>query len=327
MKIKLIILIILLSNFASAKIIISEVMPNPKGLDKDNEWVELYNTGTERLSLASCILYDEKESNELYITDEYIESGQYLKIDRAGDSDFNLNNRGDKVRLFCNKTLISEMQYFACKEGMSKALTKNGWVDQMPTPGMQNLAANQTDCCDWEVKLLIEDLISTRVNWRTRVVKNAGSKNTLTLYREILDINNNTIKKYIPLKIEASQKKTIRNNPRLKPGTYILNARIISHDCKDILAENNEISTLFYILGENATNSFKKPETLNITKNSCICEKTVFVLNNTGSIYESNDHKAKRYAIYFFCFLLILLIIALQVEKNEKSRNNCKDDT
>ena len=36
---------------------------------------------------------------------------------------FTLNNNKDKVRLFFNKTLIDEMEYFNSKDGMSKALT------------------------------------------------------------------------------------------------------------------------------------------------------------------------------------------------------------
>ncbi len=40
-------------------------------------------------------------------------------------------------------------------------------------------------------------------------------------------------------------------------------------------------------------------------------------------IYESKNEKLKKYTVYGFCFLLIIVIALLLVEKNGKSSNDC----
>jgi len=161
-----------LTNFAESgtfeiesPIVINEFMPDPAGSDvaakPGGEWVELYNKGTATEDVSGWVLYDNDDSHELYITSlntntggTIIGSGEWLVIYRDGDSDFNLNNDADAVRLFTgypasNHTLIDSHTYSTEKpEGSSYQRIPDGssnWVDPVPTPGKKNTDSNDIE--------------------------------------------------------------------------------------------------------------------------------------------------------------------------------------
>ncbi len=139
-------------------VVLNEFLPNPEGYDNaampDGEWVELYNRGGADVDVAGWVIYDNDDSHELYITnsntdtnDTVVSAGGWLVVYRNSDSDFNLNNDGDSVRLYdsypvVDSNLIDEYTYTVEKaEGFSYARIPDGfdnWVDPVPTPGTSN---------------------------------------------------------------------------------------------------------------------------------------------------------------------------------------------
>ncbi len=139
-------------------VVLNEFIPNPTGSDTalkpGGEWVELYNNSNIPFDLSSWVIYDNDDSHELYITAGNTDTGtttimahSWLVVYRNGDSDFNLNNDADSVRLstgypLSSHTLVDAYSYTEEKpEGFSYARIPDGigsWVDPIPTPGKPN---------------------------------------------------------------------------------------------------------------------------------------------------------------------------------------------
>lgn len=121
-------------NPASKKytdVLISEILPNPKGEEKDNEFIELYNPNKKEINLKDWILKDNSSSGQyLFSESEKIEAKEYLVVYRK-DFDFALNNSGGEiVKLVApNYKIKSEVEYQSAKEGVSYNfdLAKNNW--------------------------------------------------------------------------------------------------------------------------------------------------------------------------------------------------------
>lgn len=143
-------------------IILNEIMPNPLGSDTgfvglplDGEWVELYNRGASPIDVNGWYLYDNNNSHALPINSSrtsggttIIPAGGLLTVYRNGDSDFNLDNDGDKVRLYNGSIgsggiLMDSFTYiFNLGENNSYARIPDGsgpWYDPEPTPGLPNI--------------------------------------------------------------------------------------------------------------------------------------------------------------------------------------------
>ena len=153
-------------------VVLNEFISNPTGLDNapmpGGEWVELYNNSNVSFDLNGWVLYDNTDSHELYITNSNtntlgttISPHGFLVVYRNGDSDFNLNNNADSVRLatgypITTHTLVDSYTYTTEKpEGYSFARIPDGvgaWVDPIPTPGMSN---------ESEDEILPEEIIET----------------------------------------------------------------------------------------------------------------------------------------------------------------------
>jgi hypothetical protein len=141
------------SESEEGSIVINEILPNPVGEDfaskPNGEWVELYNKSDNEVDVNGWYLYDDYDSHELEITssntdteDTIIPASGFLVVYRNEDSDFSLNNGGDRVRLF-NAEInsgekIDEYEYGAVSEGESWARETAGadnWV-KLDTPNL-----------------------------------------------------------------------------------------------------------------------------------------------------------------------------------------------
>jgi DNA/RNA endonuclease YhcR with UshA esterase domain len=87
----------------STDIIISEIFPNPAGSDSENEFIELFNNGTQDVNLDGWILSDgtnrKYEVRSEKLEDISIQSQSYFVLYRK-DSDIALNNTNDEVKLY-----------------------------------------------------------------------------------------------------------------------------------------------------------------------------------------------------------------------------------
>lgn len=108
----------------SEKILITELLPNPKGSDTENEWIELFNSDDKDINLANWKLDDSEEGSKPYIFSNktIIKKNEYLIIPRTL-SKLSLNNNKDSVRLYdFEGTLIDEVGYEKAQDGWSYAL-------------------------------------------------------------------------------------------------------------------------------------------------------------------------------------------------------------
>ena len=131
----------------SNSIVINEFIPNPEGLDKKNEWIEIYNQGNEVINLSDWKINDNTKIDNSFVFPEnsFIGPKQFLVIQRQ-TSKISLNNKKDQVRLFYpNGALASQIDYSKKEEGYSVAKKANQyfWTDQ-PTPGSKNIISIKT---------------------------------------------------------------------------------------------------------------------------------------------------------------------------------------
>lgn len=128
----------------SDKIIISELLPNPAGADKDGEWIELYNFGDKKINLKGWILASGaklKGKQYIFSGDSFIEAKSFLIVGRNESGMVLTNESGNVSLLWPAEKIISEVSYGSAKEGKSYAFVNNAWQwSDAPTPGKENSA-------------------------------------------------------------------------------------------------------------------------------------------------------------------------------------------
>ncbi|MBU4141696.1 lamin tail domain-containing protein, partial [Patescibacteria group bacterium] len=126
----------------SDKIILSEILPNPIGADKDGEWVELFNFGDKKVNLRGWILRSAaKTSGKQYVFsgDNFIEAKSFLVVKRSESGLVLTNESGGASLSWLADKILSEVSYGAAKEGKSYAYINNIWQwADAPTPGKEN---------------------------------------------------------------------------------------------------------------------------------------------------------------------------------------------
>jgi len=145
-------------------LLINEFVPNPAGSDQgaagaplNGEWVELFNNTGAPVDVTGWVLYDEVDTHQLSISATntagslIIAAGDFLVVYRDGDTDFELNNNDDTVRLYDGEIgaggILKDSRLYNYGEGIpddkSFARIPDGtanWVDPEPTPGEPNTA-------------------------------------------------------------------------------------------------------------------------------------------------------------------------------------------
>lgn len=130
-------------NLYPRHIWLSEFLPNPKGSDTENEFIEIYNAGPNEINLISWFLDDcENQGSRSYQfpKNKIIKVGEYLSFPYQ-ETKISLNNNKDCVRLLWpNEQAIDEVTYNSPPEGASFNKTSNGWRWSLsPTPDEPNL--------------------------------------------------------------------------------------------------------------------------------------------------------------------------------------------
>jgi len=111
------------------QIIISEIMPNPEGADTKNEYIKLYNNGSNDTDIGGLYLDDDEGGNKPYYIpkDTIIKSQNYL-IFYSAKTKISLNNRNDIARLLDkNKEELQAIEYDDAEEGAAYVFKNNKW--------------------------------------------------------------------------------------------------------------------------------------------------------------------------------------------------------
>src|SRR3989344_223215 len=293
---------------------ITEFLPDPQGLDNadipDGEWVELYNSGAEEIDLLGFILKDKNDDKELMITSTnvmnstIIKPKEYKVIYRNGDGSFTLNNNEfEKVRLYDQKlNLIDEVSYSTTKEAVSWSKLNGLWISSIPSPE-EETNEESIDEESIEIEGLTKDLCQ-------KVKTSSTSGSNIILY-EIIELpeeinygNKSNIK--IRLMNDDSDDKEVElwsyiyNGPKSLSGEREANkiiAKIPSGSAVTVDLEN--------VLVEEANGDYKLKVNIKETTN----------LITGNLVYESNDKKAGRFAIFIFAGIVMLFLIYFIIKK------------
>lgn len=124
------------------KLRISEIMPNPFGMDSGREWIELENFGNTSISLENFLIDAKKtgaiSSRQFILPDADLGAGERLALLIPEDSVTLVNTSGN-IRLFDGEhAMVSQASYRAVPEGKTLSLHDSKWFVTSPSP---NLAA------------------------------------------------------------------------------------------------------------------------------------------------------------------------------------------
>ena len=127
----------------SSKIKINEILPNPKGEENKDEFIELHNYGSKKIDLEKWILKDSSKMGKyVFSKNKNIKAGGFLKIYRK-EFKFALNNSGKETvyLLDPNNKKVFNISYEGAKENISYGFDKvnNSWRwSRFLTPGVKN---------------------------------------------------------------------------------------------------------------------------------------------------------------------------------------------
>ncbi|MBD3280704.1 hypothetical protein GF389_04230 [Candidatus Dojkabacteria bacterium] len=119
-------------------IVINEILANPEGSDRGNEWLEIYNYSSELINLSEWVLKD-TSSRQFVFEDVTVSPKEFIVI----YPNFALNQSNEEISLYdINGNLVDSFFYETSSEDLSWARVPDGigdWLsDQFPTPGFSN---------------------------------------------------------------------------------------------------------------------------------------------------------------------------------------------
>lgn len=184
-------------------VIINELMPNPQGEDKKEEWIEILNTNNFIVDISGWKIKNEKGKIFIFPKNSLLLPGQFLVLKRDSTKMF-LNNNKDSLSFFYpNDILIEKINYSHAKEGESIARNSKGeffWT-KIPTPGLANIFS-------FEIERQLEKPIEEKEAKRGKekaIFKNSPLLSPLSEVKEgkIKDIIENFFKKNTNKKEES----------------------------------------------------------------------------------------------------------------------------
>ncbi len=210
------------SNYFIPNIIISEIMPNPVGRDKD-EWVELYNQEDFNVNLGGWQLKNSKQ-RFVFPKDFFLKPLEFKIIDRK-QSSLALINKGDKIQLLDNyNNLVDEINYGNAPDGLSYIyLDNNKWVwTIVPTPNKENIYKSVQNYN--KPKIIKNNNLSSTKNLNSLILTKDKSKNTFVKIRGIVLSRPGTISSqyfYVFDKIGVQVYNYKKDFPEIKRGDLI----------------------------------------------------------------------------------------------------------
>ena len=157
------VLVAVLPLRVAAQVVLNEMVPDPTGVDDNNEWIEVYNAGNTAVDVTGWAIEDAATINDgtvrrrlpedfdpAYGTSAVLQPGAFRVVRGTGVA--YLNNAGDTVYLNSNRTgnlasVVHSTNYGAAVTGQSWANLPDGseppnFAWRTPTPGVSNCAAD-----------------------------------------------------------------------------------------------------------------------------------------------------------------------------------------
>lgn len=149
--------LIVLPTMASAQVIINEIAWMGTAVSANDEWIELYNTGSETISLSGWKLLAQDGDPKITLSGE-IPAGGYFLLERSDDESVpdvsagviytgGLGNTGETLELFDVGGLVVDSVVGGTSWSLGgdntakntpQRQTDNSWITGVPTPGLQN---------------------------------------------------------------------------------------------------------------------------------------------------------------------------------------------
>jgi len=123
------------------KVVISEILPNPSGVDEGREFVEIHNPTAERVSLKGCLMGLVSENKTYAFNEnEFLEPNQYRAFYGSVTNLTLPNSAGGEVMLISGNAEEFVFNYPSdLKDDISWAYIGGEWQEtNIPTPGEQN---------------------------------------------------------------------------------------------------------------------------------------------------------------------------------------------
>ncbi len=122
------------------KIFFNEVIPNPDGKDKNNEWVELFNANEEEVDLTGWKI--ENGSGKTFIITDLTISAEGFGVVKIKNSSFSIRNRDEKLKLIDpNGDVVNKIEisgYASAGRSFNKTEEDDWRWSRFLTPGEKN---------------------------------------------------------------------------------------------------------------------------------------------------------------------------------------------
>lgn len=131
-------------KFLPGKIVISEIYPNPQGIDFESEFIELKNIGGQEINVKNWLIKNNLQEYKISNADfpiTLVPSGGFFILPRP-ITNISLNNNGDIIQVFADNGIkICEAEYKTyALEGASYINSGKEWVwTSKTTPNQDNL--------------------------------------------------------------------------------------------------------------------------------------------------------------------------------------------
>lgn len=310
---------------------ISEFLPDPEGNDRasrpDGEWIELYNYGDVVIDLRSLLLEDARNTtvtiSDIHIADPLLAPHSYGVVYLNGRS--LLNNEGfELVRLATATQVLDEVSYSFSREGISwsQDFTSEIFTLAVPTPGEAHRAMETSLNSSLTLENIYvgnDDVVRFGESFRVRLRVYKGDTDKTTIKVFVANLSKQTTvsidEKFVEHVFTLTLPLVPNCKKQLADGTYTVVAEGLDTVATLPVQVQGTSKDSCIIVEQNISKSIGLKEAQQVSLTTKQESKSVIpdsFINATGSlVYESSDAKAKRWAVYFFCLTLLLVIAAL----------------
>src|SRR3989344_1454212 len=123
---------------------LNEWLPNPAGTDTGAEWIELFNSGGQKVFLQNWTLVS-GSGKKFILSGKNIDAGGYLVL-KQPETKLLLRNQNESLSLYDNQgKLVSQSSFSgSAQDGKSLSRTEKGtFVFAEPTPGAENIIVKE----------------------------------------------------------------------------------------------------------------------------------------------------------------------------------------